>query len=134
MTNEKTILDYIAVSNEMQHRFAKQSEDLLGQKQAAAAIIPDLVDQMLTVGAIQPSQKIAAAEHLRDLPRALAVLKNALDALAETHKKTASDLGAPAGASAPAASSPIFGSRNSRDVRAADLALASAYGIPVNQE
>ena len=73
-TIQEKVLDYIEVTGAALAKAEKQAQDKQSQEQQLTQLIPGVVDKLLANGRIEPHQKTAAADLLRDPIKALEIL------------------------------------------------------------
>jgi len=127
---------------ELASSMGKQSMDTIAQyearEKAASEAIPGLIEHLISTKVIEPGQKQAAENALKDHGQTQALLKNAATKIQETREKAASaqvtGLGQPEGQTKQAhdpndsLTDPFVGRRSS-EKSASDIALFRGLGL-----
>ena len=129
----QNVLRYVEVSSTLNKRAMEQLQAREAVEKRASAKVPGLVDRMLQLNLLRPTQKQAAAAALGSHDATMDLLEGALAKIADLQKaaavKSAGDLGSASGESTgeTLAASPFVGARTSA-LRQSDLTLLQRYG------
>ena len=94
--NAELALNYVMASSSLTERLLAQNQAYAAREKAAADKCDALLEKMLSVAAIEPHQKTAAASMLRDPAQALDLLYTALDKM-QRYKTAAEKVAATSG-------------------------------------
>ncbi len=130
------VVDYIGITSAAMEKAAVAQAAQEKQLEKVAALIPAAVEALVQHERINPTQKQAMADALRDPVKALEVI---VKLAGHRNKEELSQLGQPVGGTTKAAShdtsrslsSPFVGQRGGDQIKESDARLFRGLGLPV---